>query len=101
VPPGQLESARFLVTVSSRRKELELELGDTKGDSFSFEEEEQGSGYSTTGRRESQGRRAKDPCIGRVALGGHRTALHCTALHCTALQDGASEARKRRSTTGT
>jgi hypothetical protein len=69
VAAGQLDVARFLLTLCSRRRELELDLGqEERGESFGFEDEEVSSGSG--GRRESSGRnRTKDPCLGKVALG--------------------------------
>jgi len=70
VAAGQLDAARFLLTLCSRRRELELDLGqEDRGESFGFEDEEVSSG-SGGQRRESNGRnRSKDPCLGKVALG--------------------------------
>jgi len=70
VAAGQLDAARFLLTLCSRRRELELNLGqEDRGESFGFDDEEVSSG-SGGQRRESNGRnRTKDPCLGKVALG--------------------------------
>jgi len=71
VGAGQLESSRFLVTLCSRKRELELDVGqEERTESFGFEDEEVVSCGSNGGRRESNGRtRTKDPCLGKMALG--------------------------------
>lgn len=62
VAQGQLDTAKFLVTVCTRRKELELELGQEDGS------ESHNIGEDDTDRY-SGGRRERDDCLGKVALG--------------------------------
>jgi len=76
VGPGQLDSSRFLVTLWSRRQELEMGLNEESGEAVNHDSSDQEGpaggyntlGYERNGRRDSKGK-IKDLCLGRIALG--------------------------------
>jgi len=65
VAPQQLDCSRFLVTVCSRRKELELDVGqEDRGEYQNYDDDDYDR--NSGGRREAK---VKDDCLGKVALG--------------------------------